>query len=94
MFDGVDEVFGQGVELVEESIRVISITEVSYSVVDRVFVYMGSRGRSEKIFMAELSVSAILISVSSTWVARGSSTVLRVEVSAEFEVGIFKAEGD
>ena len=30
MFDGVDEVFGQGVYVVEESIRVISITEVSY----------------------------------------------------------------
>ena len=41
MFDGVDEVFSQGVELSEESIRVISITEVPYSVVDKVSVGVG-----------------------------------------------------
>ena len=41
MFDGVDKVLNQGVEVVEESIRVIFNSEVSYSVFDKVSIGVG-----------------------------------------------------
>ena len=87
LFNGVDEVFSQGVELVVESIRVISFTEVSFSVADKVSVGVG---RIRKGIAFCLCYSD-LRHLEDKWGTHGSSTILRVEFSVEFEVGTFKA---
>ena len=41
VFDGVEEVFSQGIEMVKESIHKISIIKVSYAVVNQVSISVG-----------------------------------------------------
>ena len=95
VFDGVEEVFSQGIKMVKESIHKIYIIKVSYAVVNQVSISVGR-------IIEVLQYSAFFLCYPDSdicqldyiWGAHGSSTVLGEEVSIEFEEGIVRTEGD